>query len=57
MLKPSEVSVHTSAIVKKLADKYLDHEAVQTIEGGVEVTQTILKQPFDYVNKEQDDNE
>jgi len=49
LLKPSEVSANTSAVIKRLCDKYLDKEAVITLEGGVDISQAILKQPFDYI--------
>jgi len=49
VMKPSEVSSHTSALLGELVPKYLDPEAVQIIEGGVEETSELLAQRFDHI--------
>jgi len=48
-MKPSEVSGHTSAIIKRLADKYLCKTYIATIEGGIPVSNALLKEKFDYI--------
>lgn len=49
VLKPSEVSANCSAVIKKLADRYLDPNLILTIEGGIETSRAILEQKFDYI--------
>ena len=49
VLKPSEVSAHTSAALGRLLPKYLDPECIATIEGGVAETTELLKQRFDHI--------
>ncbi len=46
VLKPSELSVVTSALIAKLIPQYLDNQAFCVIEGGKEETTEILKLPF-----------
>ncbi|WP_100642766.1 aldehyde dehydrogenase family protein [Alteromonas facilis] len=46
ILKPSELSVATSALIAKLVPQYLDNKAVAVIEGGKDETTEILKLPF-----------
>ena len=48
MLKPSELSVATSALIAKLLPQYLDNHAFTVVEGGKEETTQVLKQPFAY---------
>jgi len=49
VLKPSEVSAHTSALLGRLLPKYLDTDCIATIEGGVDETSELLKQRFDHI--------
>jgi aldehyde dehydrogenase (NAD+) len=49
LVKPSEVSPHTSAAIARLLPQYLDEDAVQVIEGGVPETTAILDQRFDHI--------
>ncbi|CAO3619822.1 unnamed protein product [Mucor hiemalis] len=49
VLKLSEVSVHTSALISELMPKYLDAGMVRCVNGGVEETQHLLKQRFDHI--------
>ncbi len=49
VLKPSEVSAHTSAILGRLIPKYLDRECVALIEGGVDETTALLRERFDHI--------
>lgn len=47
LVKPSEISAHSSAAIKKLCDTYLDPEAVICIEGGVDVAVAVNSLPVD----------
>jgi aldehyde dehydrogenase (NAD+) len=49
LLKPSEVSPATSALMARLIPRYLDRDAVAVIEGGVVETTEVLKQRFDHI--------
>ncbi|MFT6330404.1 MAG: aldehyde dehydrogenase (NAD+) [Bermanella sp.] len=47
VIKPSELSEATSALLAKLVPKYLDNAAFKVIEGGKDETTELLAQPFD----------
>ncbi len=49
VLKPSEVSQNTAALLAKLVPAYLDGEYIGVIEGGVPETTELLKQRFDHI--------
>jgi aldehyde dehydrogenase (NAD+) len=49
VLKPSEVTAHTSAALAELLPKYLDMDAIALVEGGVPETSALLEQRFDHV--------
>jgi aldehyde dehydrogenase (NAD+) len=49
LLKPSEVTAHTSAALAKLVPQYLDPEAIALVEGGVEETTALLGERFDHI--------
>lgn len=49
VLKPSEVTPHTSAALAELLPKYLDTEAIALVEGGVPETSALLEQRFDHI--------
>lgn len=49
LVKPSEVSRETSALIARLLPEYLDPDAVQVVEGGVEETTALLEQRFDHI--------
>ena len=49
VLKPSEVTAHTSAVLAELLPKYLDTEAIALVEGGVPETSALLEQRFDHI--------
>lgn len=49
LVKPSEVSPHTSAAIARLLPQYLDPDAVAVVEGGVEETTAILATRFDHI--------
>lgn len=49
VLKPSEITVHTSALLAKLVGKYLDPKAVTLVEGSVPETTALLTERFDHI--------
>ena len=49
VVKPSEVSRHTSAVLARIIPEYLDVEAIAVVEGGVAETTALLEQRFDHI--------
>ncbi|MCD0465698.1 aldehyde dehydrogenase [Flavobacterium sp. ENC] len=49
VLKPSELTPHTSAIITKIIQKTFHVNHVEVYEGGVEVSSTLLAQRWDYI--------
>ncbi len=49
VLKPSEVSSATSAVLADAIPAYFDSDAVAVVEGGVPETTTLLEQRFDHI--------
>lgn len=49
VIKPSELSPATSALLARLLPRYLDRDAVVVVEGAADVTQELLAQGFDHV--------
>jgi len=49
VIKPSEFSPHTSSVVKLIIDEVFDQKEACFVEGGVEETQVLLTQKFDYI--------
>jgi aldehyde dehydrogenase (NAD+) len=49
VLKPSEVTAHTSALLAELLPKYMDNEAIALVEGGVPETGALLDERFDHI--------
>lgn len=49
ILKPSELSPHTSAAMAKYLPQYLDNDALAVIEGDKEVASALLDLPFDHI--------
>ncbi len=49
VLKPSEVTSHTSAILARLLPQYLDPEMYVVVEGAVEETTALLAQRWDHI--------
>lgn len=48
-IKPSEVSVHTSALLARLIPQYMDKETFAVFEGGPEISTELLEQRFDHI--------
>jgi aldehyde dehydrogenase (NAD+) len=49
VMKPSEVTPHTSAVLARHVPDYLDTEAIALIEGGVPETTALLDERFDHI--------
>ena len=49
VLKPSELTPHTSAALAEFVPRYLDSEAIHLVEGGVEETTALLGERFDHI--------
>jgi aldehyde dehydrogenase (NAD+) len=49
VMKPSEVSSATSALLARLVPQYLDNDAVAIVEGGIPETTALLDQHFDHI--------
>jgi aldehyde dehydrogenase (NAD+) len=49
IMKPSELAVHTSRIIKEVIKEVFEDNYVAVVEGGVEETQHLLKERFDKI--------
>lgn len=49
IVKPSEITPHTSALLAKLVADTFDNDYVSVIEGGVETAQSLLAESFDHI--------
>ena len=49
ILKPSEISVATSSILKRIINKTFDSGFIHVIEGDSTISQSLLKLDFDYI--------
>ena len=49
ILKPSEHTVHASALIKRMLSSLFDEEEVVVIEGGSDVSTDLLKLPFNHI--------
>lgn len=49
VLKPSEYSVHTAAIIEKMITENFDSGYISVVRGGREANQSLLDQKFDYI--------
>ena len=49
VVKPSEVTPATSALMARLVPRYLDPECIAVVEGGVPQTTALLAQRFDHI--------
>ena len=49
ILKPSELSEHTSACIQLLISKYFSPDFIAVVGGGIPETTQLLKLPFDHV--------
>lgn len=49
LLKPSELTPHTSTIIREIVETVFDKNHVAVVEGGVSVSQELLAQRWDYI--------
>lgn len=49
VLKPSEYSAHTAAVIEKMITENFDRGYISVIRGGREANQSLLEQKFDYI--------
>jgi len=49
LVKPSELSVHSSTVMEKLWPKYFDQKEIALVNGGIKETTELLKIRFDYI--------
>ena len=49
VIKPSEYAPHTSSAIKEILQEVFNENEVAVVEGGLEETQILLKQQFDYI--------
>ncbi len=49
VMKPSELAPATSALLRRLIDKTFSRQYISVVEGGVEVNQELLDQPFNKI--------
>ncbi|MBD2180416.1 aldehyde dehydrogenase [Aerosakkonema funiforme] len=49
ILKPSEISLHTSKVLADIFQKNFDPAYIALVEGGVETSQQLLKEKFDRI--------
>lgn len=49
ILKPSEISSHTAAVLEKMINTAFPAEYIHVVQGAAEETQTLLELPFDYI--------
>lgn len=49
ILKPSEMVPNTSRVLKKMFDETFASDHVAVVEGGVEISQILMRLPFDHI--------
>lgn len=49
VLKPSEIAPHTSKAIADIFQKNFDPAYIAVVEGGVETTQSLLREKFDHI--------
>lgn len=49
IIKPSEHTPHTSAVLTKIVSRAFDAQDAAVVEGGVETAQTLLELPFNHI--------
>lgn len=48
-IKPSELTPHTSALIKLMCEEVFEMNAVMVFEGDQEISQELIKLPFDHI--------
>ena len=49
VVKPSELTTNTASIISKIISQVFDKEHVEVIQGGIETSQNLLAQRWDYI--------
>ena len=49
MIKPSEMTPNTSAMIRKIVEETFDESEVAVVEGGVQTSTDVLKLPFNHI--------
>ena len=49
VMKPSEITTHTSAAIARILPRYLDPDAFAVVEGGIAETTELLEHPYDHI--------
>lgn len=49
VIKPSELTPHVSALIKKMVQEIFDESVVTVFEGGLEISEQLLSLPFDHI--------
>ncbi|WP_152599710.1 aldehyde dehydrogenase family protein [Hoeflea sp. BAL378] len=49
VLKPSEISAHTSRVLARLIPDFMDSQAIRVVEGDAETATELLEQRFDHI--------
>lgn len=49
IIKPSEISAHTSSLLAEVINSNFDRSYLKVIEGAAETTQQLLSEPLDYI--------
>ncbi|WP_201318726.1 aldehyde dehydrogenase [Paenibacillus sp. EPM92] len=49
IIKPSELSIHTTAIIKKIVEEIFEEKYIRIVEGEKELVQQLIHAPFDYI--------
>jgi aldehyde dehydrogenase (NAD+) len=49
MIKPSEMTPHTSALIKKMIGEIFEAKHVAVVEGGLEASQLLLAKPYNHI--------
>jgi aldehyde dehydrogenase (NAD+) len=49
IIKPSEMTPHTSALIRRLVEETFDKTLVAVVEGEIQVSQMLLALPFDHI--------
>jgi aldehyde dehydrogenase (NAD+) len=49
VVKPSEISAHSSRIIARMISETFEPQHVAALEGGVEVSESLLEEKFDYI--------
>lgn len=49
IIKPSELTPNVASVITKVIEEAFESAYITSVEGGVEETQVLLEQPFDYI--------